>query len=106
MFLITDYSSVIFDFAYMKKPCAYFQYDKKLFEENQYAESRDYSYERDGFGPVYEEYDALLCGLRDSCKQGFKMEDMYKKRVEQYFQFFDDEHCARTVEVIKKHIHR
>ena len=34
--LITDYSSVFFDFAYMKKPCICYQFDKKDFYSQHY----------------------------------------------------------------------
>ena len=31
--MITDYSSVFFDFVYQKKPCIFYQFDKKDFFE-------------------------------------------------------------------------
>lgn len=34
VFLITDYSSVCCDYAYMKKPMVYFQFDKKNLQKN------------------------------------------------------------------------
>jgi CDP-glycerol glycerophosphotransferase (TagB/SpsB family) len=102
-FLITDYSSVIFDFAYMKKPCLYFQYDKEMFEKNQYSESDDYSYEEDGFGPVCYSYEAVLRYLEQSCGKGFIMDELYEKRVEDYFPSFDNQHCKRIVKAIKSH---
>ena len=34
--LITDMSSIAFDFAYMRKSTIYFQFDKKIFEKNHY----------------------------------------------------------------------
>jgi CDP-glycerol glycerophosphotransferase (TagB/SpsB family) len=102
-FLITDYSSVIFDFAYMKKPCLYFQYDKEMFEKSQYSESEDYSYEEDGFGPVCYTYETVLQYLDYSCRNGFVMEEQYAKRVEDYFPSFDKQHCQRIVKAIKSH---
>lgn len=35
-FLVTDYSSIAFDFAYMYKPMVYFQFDQERFREGQY----------------------------------------------------------------------
>ena len=37
-YLITDYSSVAFDFAYMKKPLQYFQFDYEEFRKNHIPE--------------------------------------------------------------------
>ena len=37
-YLITDYSSISFDFAYMKKPLCYFQFDYAEFREKHYPE--------------------------------------------------------------------
>lgn len=46
--LITDYSSVFMDFAYMRKPIIYYQFDKEEYREKQYTEGY-FKYERDGF---------------------------------------------------------
>ena len=49
--LITDYSSVFFDFAYMKKPEIFFQFDNERYRNSHYKEGY-FSYELDGFGKV------------------------------------------------------
>ena len=36
--LVTDFSSVYFDFAYMKKPVAYYQFDEEMYRRLQYKE--------------------------------------------------------------------
>ena len=36
--MITDYSSVFFDFSYMRKPVIFYQFDEKKFRKAQYAE--------------------------------------------------------------------
>ena len=36
--MITDYSSVAIDFAYMKKPTLYYQFDEEKFRRGQYAQ--------------------------------------------------------------------
>lgn len=100
-YLITDYSSVIFDFAYMKKPCVYYQFDAEEFAEKQYAESEYYSYEKDGFGPIFKELDEVIDHMEERYSKDFEMEEKYKNRVLNYFPSFDKKHCERTYDIIK-----
>ena len=51
--LITDYSSVAFDMAYLNKAIVYYQFDKESFFSGNHTYQQGYfSYEKDGFGPV------------------------------------------------------
>ena len=53
--LVTDYSSVFFDFAYLKKPVIYYQ------REDDYHYNEGYfDYESMGFGEVIGDEDALI----------------------------------------------
>ena len=61
--MVTDYSSVAFDFAYLDKPVIYFQFDLNDFRRKQYPES-SYKYNRDGFGPVVRTYPAILKSIK------------------------------------------
>ena len=56
--LITDYSSVFFDVAYMHKPIIYYQFDRDAFRQGHYQEGY-FSYD-DGFGPVAFDTESLL----------------------------------------------
>lgn len=47
--LITDYSSVYFDFAYMRKPIVYYQFDQKHFFADHYQKGY---FDEKRFGPV------------------------------------------------------
>lgn len=49
--MVTDYSSVAFDFAYMKKSLVYAQFDREAFFEGQTYDEGYFNYETDGFGP-------------------------------------------------------
>lgn len=48
--LITDYSSIAFDFAYLKKPVIYFQFQEK--QNTHFYSGGYFSYENDGFGKI------------------------------------------------------
>ena len=51
--LITDYSSVAFDMAYLNKSIIYYQFDQKEFFSGAHTLQRGwFDYESSGFGPV------------------------------------------------------
>lgn len=98
-FLITDYSSIFFDFAYMKKPLVCFQFDKEEFREKHYAEGY-FSYENDGYGPCVRTVDEVVNFLIDSFNNGFKMKDEYSNRVDEFFKFTDADNSKRNFEAV------
>jgi len=57
--LITDYSSVAFDVAYMQKPVIYYQFDVNRFRKQQYAQAW-FSYENAGFGNIIYSEDKII----------------------------------------------
>ncbi|EJU5304159.1 CDP-glycerol glycerophosphotransferase family protein, partial [Campylobacter coli] len=61
--MITDYSSVAFEMAVLKKPVLYYQFDKdEFFAKHSYAKGY-FDYEKDGFGKVFVESSDLFCYL-------------------------------------------
>lgn len=100
-FLITDYSSIFFDFAYMKKPLVYFQFDYEEFREKHYPEGY-FSFNDDGFGPVAKNVEELVDVIIESYKKGFNMEEIYKNRVENFFEYRDTDNTKRNFEEIEK----
>ena len=95
--LITDYSSIAFDFAYMKKPLIYYQFDYKEYSKNHYGIGY-FNYERDGFGPVVNDIDSLVNILNDDIYADGK----YKSKINKFFELNDNENCERHYrEIIK-----
>ena len=99
--LITDYSSVAFDLAYMKKKTIYFQFDLEKYRKEQYQDGY-YSYENDGFGPLYKDYNELkkmiLKYLDDK-----KILSTYDERIDTFFDKIDKNNCERIYdEIIKR----
>lgn len=97
--LITDFSSVFFDFAYMKKPEIFFQFDEEKYREYHYAKGY-FSYNDDGFGPVVKSIDDLLKELEKILQNNAIMEQKYLKRSDEFFTLRDDKNCKRTYDAI------
>lgn len=100
--LITDYSSVFMDFAYMKKPIIYYQFDKEEYRQKQYKEGY-FSYERDGFGTVLEKEEEVIDKMIEYIENKFKVEEEYKNRMNNFFELYDTKNCERIYEAIKKY---
>lgn len=90
--LITDYSSIAFDFAYMKKPLIYYQFDKEKYDEGHYKKGY-FDYERDGFGKVVNNYCKLLDEIIYNINRDYKNE--YINRVNCFFELYDLNNCKR-----------
>ncbi|WP_243002676.1 CDP-glycerol glycerophosphotransferase family protein [Lachnotalea glycerini] len=99
-FLVTDYSSVAMDFAYMNKPLAYYQFDYKRFREGHLSEGY-FSYEDDGFGPVCYNKEELIEAIMDSVKRDLENSDKYSNRHKDFFTKWDRQNCKRNYEAIK-----
>mgnify|MGYP002518679602 CR=1 FL=1 len=100
--LITDYSSVAFDFAYLGKPVIYSQFDKETFYQGHLYNEGYFKYERDGFGPVITELDAVVDELVDLIKNDCKNKEEYIKRREAFYFFNDKNSCERIHKAIKE----
>lgn len=96
--MVTDYSGVQFDFAYMKKPLLY--YHPKTLPPH-YQESEAYRYERDAFGPVLTGHRELVDALCEYMAAGCRMQEEYRLRAERFFAYDDFENCKRIYETIK-----
>lgn len=96
--MVTDYSGVQFDFAYMKKPVVYYHPDSL---PPQY-EAGGLVYETMGFGPICKNHEQIVDTLCGYMEKHCVMEDMYKERVDDFFEYSDHNNCARIYdEVIK-----
>lgn len=100
--MITDYSSVFFDFAYMKKPILYYQFDLKDYREGHYREGY-FDYEKDGFGKICYNEESLKIECLNIVSSNFANEKEYEKRIDNFFRFHDSKNCERIFnEIIEK----
>ena len=92
--ILTDYSSVAFDMAYLRKPVLYAHFDT-----NHYAEGY-FDYERDGFGEVEYTLDDTVNRIIEYMENGCQLKDEYRKRIDGFFAFDDKNNCQRVYEKI------
>jgi len=101
--VLTDYSSVAFDFAYLRKPVLYTQFDKQTIFGGEHLFTDGYfDYERDGFGEVAYTLEDTAVRLMEYLENGCALKAEYRKRIDSTFPFSDRENCARCVIEIQK----
>lgn len=98
--LITDYSSIFFDFSYLKKPIIYYQYGNDYHYD---AENGYFKYKSMGFGPVVESEEKLIETIIHYIDSDCVMEDIYKKRVDDFFKYHDNKNSKRCYDWILNH---
>ena len=98
--LITDYSSVVYDFVYMRKPVLYYQFDFDEFMSKHFQDSR-IDYIKNGYGDVCKTEEDLIRHII-SFNEDFKLSEKYKKRINTVFVFHDDKNCERIFNEIMK----
>jgi CDP-glycerol glycerophosphotransferase len=92
--LITDYSSVFFDYANLKRPVLYFTYDLEKYRDVLRGFYLDM--EKDLPGPLLLTNDEVV----DAIKNIDEIQETYKERYEEFYNRFccvDDGHAAQRV---------
>ena len=98
--MITDYSSVVADHAYMKKPVVYCQFDKDDFFGSHTWDKGYFDYDDDGFGPVTYDYEEAVGVISDLIKRDCPEDSIYEERVDRFFAYTDHDNCRRICEAI------
>ena len=93
--LITDYSSVFFDYGYMMKPMVFYQFDLEEYRKKHYQEGY-FSYEQDDFGPIMKSREEITEYMDYLFSQGMNMDAKYRKRAEAFFVPFDNHNSERV----------
>ena len=97
--IITDYSSVFFDYANLKKPMLFYMYDLSDYKNNM----RDFYIDLDELpGPIVEEEEDLYNEIANIDKYWKKYEKKYEKFNKKYT-YLDDKNSSKRVldEIIK-----
>lgn len=100
--MLTDYSSVAFDFAYLKKPVVYTQFDKEVMYKNHIYDVGYWDYDIMGFGPVCYDKETVVDALIRLMERSCAIEDEYLKRIEDFYYKFDQKNCERVYQAIRE----
>ena len=92
--LLTDFSSVAFDFAYLRKPVVYAHFDTNHYDEGYF------NYERDGMGEVEYDLEATVERLIEYMRNGCQLKEQYRERIDRFFAFNDQNNCERVYQKI------
>lgn len=98
--LLTDYSSVHFDVAYLGTPVIYTRFDEKEYNARHSSEVW-FDARADGFGPVVETIEGSLDALESLLAANLTVSAKYENRAREFFPFRDAKFCERVVREIR-----
>ena len=99
--LITDYSSMGFDFFYLNKPVLFFQFDRMQYEE---VLGSYINLEKDLFGEAVFNIEECVAKIKETYSGNFQIPDKYKELRGKYFKYTDKGNRERLYEIIKKEV--
>ena len=95
--LVTDYSSVAFDAAFIDRAVLYYQFDRdQVFGEGHFYRRGYFSYEDHGYGPVATTPDQALAGVAEFLANGSTSPSTYEDRRSAAFPARDGQACSRV----------
>ncbi|WP_413378323.1 CDP-glycerol glycerophosphotransferase family protein [Alkalihalobacillus sp. 1P02AB] len=97
--MISDYSSVIWEMFYLKKPCVFFHFDKDKYVE---YEGTYMDLNNDLFGDVAYDTSELLKTVEHYINNGFEERDKFAELRNEYFTFMDNRNSERIYQAIQE----
>lgn len=94
--MITDFSSVYFDEAYMDKPVVFYQFDRSRYVTNHYG---TLLVPHTSFGPVRATADEVATATKEILNGQMMPRD--ESYVRNFYSWHDGDQCKRTVQVIQ-----
>ncbi|MGN6251186.1 MAG: bifunctional glycosyltransferase/CDP-glycerol:glycerophosphate glycerophosphotransferase [Marmoricola sp.] len=100
--LVTDFSSVAFNAAYLDRPVVYFQFDRdEVLGGGHVGRAGYFRYERDGFGPVTTTAEEAVAATVGALDHGGTPAPPYAHRIAATFPDRDGRCCERVVEALR-----
>ena len=94
--MVTDFSGIQFDFAYMRKPLVYLHHK----DIPQHYEEGTFFYDTMAFGEIAHDNDELIDLLCEYMKNGCKMKEEYVRRADDFFYYNDHNNCKRIYDTM------
>ncbi|WP_435770423.1 bifunctional glycosyltransferase/CDP-glycerol:glycerophosphate glycerophosphotransferase [Nocardioides sp. SYSU DS0651] len=99
--VVTDYSSMAFNAAYIDRPVVYFQFDSDMVLGGGHVGRRGYfDYRRDGFGPVAESLADAIRVTREALAHGPAPAATFQERIDATFPLRDGRCRERVADAI------
>jgi glycosyltransferase involved in cell wall biosynthesis len=99
--LISDYSSIDSDMAYLMRGTLYYHFDRERMFGGSHTYGQGYfDYDRDGFGPVSFDLSSLLDAVERTLSNDGEFDEEYVVRMLRAFQWRDGRCCERVIEAI------
>lgn len=95
--MISDYSSVVWDMYYLKKPVMFYQFDQDDYLK---SEGAYLDYDKDLFGDVVFNADSAIKILSDYAQNGFQEKTEFKVMRDKYLDFNDHNNSERIYKAI------
>ncbi|WP_395693585.1 CDP-glycerol glycerophosphotransferase family protein [Nocardioides sp.] len=96
--VVTDFSSIAFNAAYLERPVVYYQFDTESVLGGGHTGRPSYfDYGRDGFGPVTGTRDDAVAATLEALAHGPAPQPTYQARIDATFPERDGRCCARVV---------
>lgn len=94
--MVTDFSGIQFDFAYMRKPLVYLHHK----DIPQHYEEGTFFYDTMAFGEIAHDNDELIDLLCEYMANGCKMKEEYVRRADDFFYYNDHSNCKRIYDTM------
>lgn len=100
--MVTDFSSVFFDFSYMRKPVIYYHFDRERYIKGHYDFTQGYfDYDTMAPGKVIFDENSLVDEIRNCIESNFSVGNEYSKRRDTFFTKSDQQNCERIFRAIQ-----
>ena len=99
--LITDYSSVFFDMAYMKRPIIFYQFDEDKYRKYHYQQGW-FDYHNTEFGSSYSDPEDVINAMEEIINKKYKVSDQYMNEHKRTFTLYDNHNCERIYKLLSE----